>query len=946
MQLIELQIEHFRQYQSATIRFDTGITAIVGANGAGKTTLIEAITWALYGADAKRGDNSTLMPLWSSGGVRPRVTLTFELGGNRYQVIRTSNSANFHLHRDGQLQMLASSLSAVTQKSEELLGMNLRQFQTSFCARQKELEFMAYEKEKRREEISRMLGYERLSTGIDDAKADANALRKEVEGLEIGLGDPAQLQQQLKTLKQQIEEAEDALEEAQKTEQEAYQALREIEPLKQAAEANRQTYQTLEKQKALLEAQHSNLRQQLDQATQRLEEMRKAHARFKEIKPRVDTYKESLDRQKELDELVPYEQKRVRLQTESANCRNLIEQAESRLKELRQKEERLQSLATGLQTYDRLKSQLQTLRENAQKAQQRTRIETTIREQEKQYVKLKEQIQASGNPKAELQKLQQSLAKARPSLQAQEQQREQIRETWNHHKADLNAKIRNLQAEIKQLRQKQDDLQALGVEGECPTCKQPLGSLFQQVLSEQETLVQDKQALLLQLQSELDTLSAEPQELPELQAAITQAQQKIREMEQLEAKLEMRQAQLSEWQTQTAEAERQIESLRSQVTSLPHYDPQEEAQITEQMKTLEPLVKETNTLQVELRQKPQLETELKQHRQTLTQTEHQIQTLPAGYDAQEHEQMRRLVKDNLSYYEEALTIKATLQEKDSVSESKNQLQTDLQQNERDLQETLQSIQNLHFSEEEHQRLMMAYEGARTKWYDTQSIRREQEAELKQFQELHKGLQTQYEEYQRKQKLLREKQQELILGNTLVKTLQDFRTALNTQLRPTLAEYAGEFLSRVTGGRYSQLEIDEQYNFTLRDDDALKTVISGGESDVVNLCLRLGLARLITERAGLPLSLLILDEVFGSLDAERRQNVLEVLRELRTWFQQILVISHIEDINEAADRCLWIRRDEQTRSSVVRENQEEDEMNLQALVAVAASDVQGELFTNT
>ena len=60
-----------------------------------------------------------------------------------------------------------------------------------------------------------------------------------------------------------------------------------------------------------------------------------------------------------------------------------------------------------------------------------------------------------------------------------------------------------------------------------------------------------------------------------------------------------------------------------------------------------------------------------------------------------------------------------------------------------------------------------------------------------------------------------------------------------------------------------------------------------------------------------MSLLILDEVFASLDGERRHSVIELLIILRTWFDQILVISHFEEINESADRCLRVRRNPQT-----------------------------------
>ena len=47
------------------------------------------------------------------------------------------------------------------------------------------------------------------------------------------------------------------------------------------------------------------------------------------------------------------------------------------------------------------------------------------------------------------------------------------------------------------------------------------------------------------------------------------------------------------------------------------------------------------------------------------------------------------------------------------------------------------------------------------------------------------------------------------------------------------------------------------------------MISGGEEDVANMVLRLAISQMIADRAGQPLSILILDEVFGSLDIERR-----------------------------------------------------------------------------
>jgi exonuclease SbcC len=92
--------------------------------------------------------------------------------------------------------------------------------------------------------------------------------------------------------------------------------------------------------------------------------------------------------------------------------------------------------------------------------------------------------------------------------------------------------------------------------------------------------------------------------------------------------------------------------------------------------------------------------------------------------------------------------------------------------------------------------------------------------------------------------------------------------------------------------------------------------------VVNLALRLAVSQMITERAGQELTLLILDEVFGSLDDIRRENVVTLLQSLKTRFEQIILITHVESIHDAVDNCIWIDYDEATRTSRVRTRNEE------------------------
>ena len=143
--------------------------------------------------------------------------------------------------------------------------------------------------------------------------------------------------------------------------------------------------------------------------------------------------------------------------------------------------------------------------------------------------------------------------------------------------------------------------------------------------------------------------------------------------------------------------------------------------------------------------------------------------------------------------------------------------------------------------------------------------------------------------------LDELNQERRLHEELDRAYTDLRTELNIQLRPELSDRASVLLAELTDGRYSELELDESYEIVLIENGMPKHVISGGEEDLANLVLRVAISQMIAERAGQPLSLLILDEVFGSLDESRRANVMDLLHHLRDRFEQIVVITHIESI---------------------------------------------------
>ncbi len=73
--------------------------------------------------------------------------------------------------------------------------------------------------------------------------------------------------------------------------------------------------------------------------------------------------------------------------------------------------------------------------------------------------------------------------------------------------------------------------------------------------------------------------------------------------------------------------------------------------------------------------------------------------------------------------------------------------------------------------------------------------------------------------------------------------------------------------------------------------------SGGETFRVNFAIRLAMSKLLTRRAGAKLQFLIIDEGFGTQDAQGRTRIVEVLDTIKHDFEKILIITHLEELKE-------------------------------------------------
>jgi len=141
---------------------------------------------------------------------------------------------------------------------------------------------------------------------------------------------------------------------------------------------------------------------------------------------------------------------------------------------------------------------------------------------------------------------------------------------------------------------------------------------------------------------------------------------------------------------------------------------------------------------------------------------------------------------------------------------------------------------------------------------------------------------------------------------------NFKDHLMGRIAPALSELASKELESMTEGRYTKVELSDDYEMKIDDQGIAYPIdrFSGGESDLANLSLRLAISRIIAERTGAnPINFLILDEIFGSQDPNRKRSVMAALSRLSGQFRQIILITHIEDVKDSMNYVIRVEESE-------------------------------------
>ncbi|MGI8643525.1 MAG: AAA family ATPase [Thermomicrobiales bacterium] len=914
MILATLTIENYKQFTGTHhIEFpSTGIVGILGANGAGKTTLFEAIEWCLYNP---RGiENLDVVPRGTAARTRVRVCLEDPYDGARYVVERSlrggkASSAELFREDDAENRITQGPREVTRFVASRLIGLDHTAFVSTFFTRQKELSFFGnVSATERRVAVAKLLGYEtireaqgQLGKQRTRARNAAEALRAQYEEERAGRDFAAELA----AADEGVTLGEGALI---KVYDEAEVATAELATASQAAER----WRDLERRDAALQAQLGRIEGAIGTARARRDNAKDTLA--------------ALDRQAEQREsLVPTarllaERERTLAEQESARARH--EQA-GRLREVIARAEavRRQAAQTAERAVREAKAEaidewlwqddddadpvaaIGRLRHVATRLDlDRARAEVALFERlgelatdhERKRTHHERCLQRMAQIEGEIRDITAGSA-PEEALATSRQARERAMVTAS----SVGAEIKGLVANRDRLEKIVGVLQRTAFDEPaslCPTCQRPFSA-------------EDAGATIQALSENIATSQRDEREVKQrasqAREAATTADRDIAAAEtRLKALAEARER-LGKGQGITAGAETELtraaelltvalgEAGRTVVPSDVEF-----ASSRDHLSRAERVLRASQAL-------GEIEAGARQQAQDADHARETLTTLgEIVYDEPQHQAARLAVIDARDAATRVSEIEKQLARREGVEAARQAALKELEAGEASQATVIEEREALHYSPTGLETAVAAESAARTTERDALDRLGDARSAVADARGRRQRL---GEEHQRIEGLAG-RADSLVREHETLNQIYDEFTAFDryvaNRVTPYLAEQTGELLATLTDGRYDQVQFDTDYGLRVFDgpiDSFPTTAFSGGERDVVALCARLALSRVVGAQAANPPSFLVLDEVFGALDQDRRAQVLQTLGVLSGTaeaYRQLFIISHVDDIRQS------------------------------------------------
>ncbi|MBW4545619.1 MAG: exonuclease subunit SbcC [Symplocastrum torsivum CPER-KK1] len=339
-------------------------------------------------------------------------------------------------------------------------------------------------------------------------------------------------------------------------------------------------------------------------------------------------------------------------------------------------------------------------------------------------------------------------------------------------------------------------------------------------------------------------------------------------------------------------------------------------------------------------QKPQLKAQLDalhvslQELQTTSELQKRVEALDQqmaqiGYNLTEHNTLRTSLRQAQSWQLRHQELVSAQQQYPQLCERLESLKHTLEQRRSDqeavnaqLETVVKQLEQCPDASNEIQALEQQIQQRRRQLDEQLS----QQGRLQQrFTQL-ESLQTQYEEQQKQfQDLQRQYRVHQELASAFGKN--GIQALMIENILPQLEAETNNILSRLTGNQLHVQIVTQKAGRratkkTTKLIDTLDILIadasgtrpyetySGGEAFRINFSIRLALARLLAQRAGTSLQMLIVDEGFGTQDSDGCDRLIAAINAIASDFSCILTVTHMPQFKEAFQTRIEVRKNQQ------------------------------------
>ncbi|MDI6886133.1 MAG: SMC family ATPase [archaeon] len=911
MLLKSLTLRNYRKYKNTSVEFPDGVIGIIGLNGVGKTTLVEAIGWVLFGHHAARTTKEQIKREGASPHEPCSVALDFELDGDRYEVVREMVGKN--LVPKARLvinrKLITDNADEVTAVIEEKIGMDYLSFFTSVFARQKELNALsAMRAAERKKLVLRMLGIERIERSIQAIREDKRGKEKRIEGIKAATVDK-EGRRKIDVLTSKREEAENAKEALLPIIKDIEASTRvkekEVGESKEDLEIATRTYERYVALSTNLGERRSdleNVRTRRDERKKELTDLFVKKEQLERIADKEAHYFQMREKKEELDSLREKYQRKLELVEREEKTSLELQTREENIRGLKQQSAEFEGVEAVYGAQMQIKEEIEEIKErNRQKEELMRRKEKTMLEigdREEQARRLKDE-------RKEFEGVEEQVEVVKGRIDEVQKQKEIIHSSLGAFKS----LIVEHKKEIEESKGKKKEIEDLGPEGECPMCERKLGLDYEGLVKKIHEGIQTKtrklHSIFTEYKSKKEELASLEREEEVLIQKDKELDKRVTKMRALDVEIEHDERELRGWREELKGITRDLEPFEAV-----KFDEKRYKEVIMKVSELEKRMSTKKELEVKIRHE---ERELERWKKEFELIKSDLKPLMAlEFDDNAYKEVISAIKDLEVVYREILGLRAEI---GRIEEVENNLRM-LRELERTTSENItvlqRQIEELAFDKKEYDEKRARYE---RKKEELNELKLKLLGKRNEFENLCRDIERLIEELEEQKRLLEEKEKEeteILYLSLLEKLMNDFKVYMVGRIRPMLSDYASDMLRRLTDGKYSALELDENYDVFIYDEGTPYEInrFSGGEEDLANLCLRLAISAVVAERSAIQTNFIILDEIFGSQDAFRKRNIILALNELSKKFRQIFLITHIEDVKDYMEYVLRVTEDEE------------------------------------